>query len=64
MIKPADAARMIVDAVNADAGLARAVYDSPEPIRAMIYMTDIVDADELDGTPYFSQLMDEIEEIY
>ena len=64
MLKPREAAKMIVEKAYASKTISAKVAASPEPIRCMIYETGIVDAEALDGTPYFSQLMDEIEEIY
>lgn len=60
----ADIAREIVDKAYGSETITEIVRNSPEPIRCMIYETYIVNATELDGTEYFSELMDEIEKIY
>ena len=64
MLKPADAAKQIVEKAYASETISAIVANSPEPIRCMIYETYIINATELDGTPYFAELMDEIEAIY
>jgi hypothetical protein len=57
-------AKKIVDYCYGNDKIVKKLQESPEPIRAMIYESKMIDADKLDGTEQFWDLMDEIEKIY
>ena len=63
------AADIVADAilrqVEVDAELYKRVYSSCEPLRAMVYETDVIaDAAALDGSCEWDDLIDALEEIY
>jgi len=63
-MNPKQIAEQIVEQFDTNPAFVKAVDESPEPYRAMIYESGVVEnAEEIDGTDEYSAIVDALEDI-